>query len=150
MKSLLDEQAPPTAVFSANNLMTIGALRLLMERRVAIPDEMSIMGFDDLELSELLSPPLTVIDRATFTLGWAAAELLRARLATPDREQQHLILPVELVVRGSTAAPAPRSSGKRKHAGVVDRGPEALLEHTPTRACLRIKSFLIIPGARRL
>ena len=108
MASLLDERVPPTAVFCANNLMTIGALRLLKDRGVLIPDEVSIVGFDDLDLSELLSPPLTVIDRATFTLGSSAAELLRARLATPDRARQHLTLPVELVVRGSTTKPAQR------------------------------------------
>jgi len=108
MASLLDERVPPTAVFCANNLMTIGALRLLKDRGVLIPDEVSIVGFDDLDLSELLSPPLTVIDRATFTLGSSAAELLRARLATPDRARQHLTLPVELVVRGSTTKPARR------------------------------------------
>ena len=106
MASLLDEQIPPTAVFCANNLMTIGALRLLKDRGVVIPDEVSIVGFDDLDLSELLNPPLTVINRATFTLGSSAADLLRARLATPDREQHHLTLPVELVVRGSTTKPA--------------------------------------------
>ena len=104
MASLLDGPIPPTAVFSANNLMTIGALRLLRDRKVAIPDEVSLVGFDDLDLSELLNPPLTVIDRATFDLGSSAAELLRARLATPDREQQHLTLPVRLVVRGSTTS----------------------------------------------
>jgi hypothetical protein len=86
--------------------MTIGALQLLKERGVAIPEDISLVGFDDLDLSELLNPPLTVIDRATFALGSSAAEILRARLATPDRRQQHLTLPVELIVRGSTAAPA--------------------------------------------
>jgi LacI family transcriptional regulator len=103
MAGLLDEQIPPTAVFCANNLMSIGALRLLRDRAVPIPDEVSLVGFDDVDLSELLNPPLTVIDRPTFALGSSAAELLRSRLATPDREQQHLTLPVELVVRGSTA-----------------------------------------------
>lgn len=104
MAGLLDTQIRPTAVFSANNLMTIGALRLLRDRKLAIPDEVSLVGFDDLDLSELLNPPLTVIDRATFDLGSSAAELLRARLASPDRAQQHLTLPVRLVVRGSTTA----------------------------------------------
>lgn len=121
MASLLDEQIPPTAVFCANNLISIGALRLLRDRGVAIPDEMSVVGFDDLDLSELLNPPLTVIDRATFALGSNAAELLRARLATPDRKQQHLTLPVQLVVRGSTTAQTggrrPRKSSSGASAG---------------------------------
>jgi DNA-binding LacI/PurR family transcriptional regulator len=103
MASLLDEQIRPTAVFCANNLTSIGALRLLRDRAVVIPDQMSLVGFDDLDFSELLDPPLTVIDRATFALGSNAAELLRARLAEPERQQQHLTLPVRLVVRGSTA-----------------------------------------------
>lgn len=135
MSSLLDERRPPTAVFCANNLMTIGALRLLTQRRVAIPDEVSLVGFDDLDLSELLNPPLTVIDRATFTLGSSAAELLRARLAAPDRERQHLILPVELVVRGSTSPPTGKRSERRSlrkpgRSRVVDRGPAVPLQHT--------------------
>jgi len=113
MAGLLDEQVPPTAVFCANNLTSIGALRLLRDRGVAIPDEVSIVGFDDLDLGELLDPPLTVIDRPTFTLGSGAAELLRARLAAPDREQQHLTLPVKLVVRGSTAGPNHRPPARR-------------------------------------
>ncbi len=109
MTSLLDEQIPPTAVFCANNMMTMGALQLLRERGVAIPDEMSLVGFDDIDLGELLNPPLTVVDRATFTLGSSAAELLRARLAEPGRGPQHLTLPVELIVRGSTATPDPKA-----------------------------------------
>ena len=114
MASLLDDTATsPTAVFTANNLMTIGAMRLLKERGVSIPAQMSLVGFDDLDLSELLDPPPTVIDRATFALGASAAEMLRARLATPDRAQQHLILPVELIVRGSTSPPPPRRPARR-------------------------------------
>jgi LacI family transcriptional regulator len=121
MAGLLDEQIPPTAVFCANNLMTIGALRLLKGRAVAIPDEVSLVGFDDLDLSELLNPPLTVIDRATFTLGSSAAELLRARLATPDREPQHLTLPVQLIVRGSTTGPSHRRRARRSPTGPTSR-----------------------------
>jgi len=63
------------------------------------------------------------------------SELLRARLATPDREQQHLTLAVELVVRGSTSAPALKRSARRssrmpERAQAVDRGPATLLKHT--------------------
>ena len=116
MASLLDDTATsPTAVFTANNLMTIGAMRLLRERGVSIPAQMSLVGFDDLDLSELLDPPPTVIDRATFALGSSAAEMLRARLAAPDRAQQHLILPVELIVRGSTTRHHPDDLPAGRH-----------------------------------
>jgi len=120
MASLLDEPIPPTAVFCANNLSSIGALRLLKERGVAIPDDLSLVGFDDFDLSDLLKPPITVIDRASFALGSSAAEMLRARLAIPVREQQHLTLPVWLVVRGSTAAPA---DSRSEHAALPGSGP---------------------------
>ena len=114
MASLLDDSGTaPTAVFTANNLMTIGAMRLLSERGVSIPAQMSLVGFDDLDLSELLNPPPTVVNRATFALGASAAEMLRARLAAPDREQQHLVLPVELIIRGSTSSPSRRRPARK-------------------------------------
>jgi LacI family transcriptional regulator len=118
MARLLDDSiTTPTAVFTANNLMTIGAMRLLCERGISIPAQMSLVGFDDLDLSELLNPPPTVINRATFALGSRAAEMLRARLAAPDREQQHLVLPVELTIRGSTSPPPRRRRARKPSPG---------------------------------
>lgn len=105
MSRLLSTSRPPTAVFSGNNLMTIGAMRSLTDHHVPVPDQMSLLGFDDLELADLLCPPLTVIDRPTFELGSKAAEVLVRRIRDPAAPREHLVLPVELLLRRSTARP---------------------------------------------
>ncbi|KHK96204.1 hypothetical protein LK09_16365 [Microbacterium mangrovi] len=96
----------PTAVFVANNLMTIGALRALDELQVRVPADISVVGFDDLSFAPLLRPPLTVVRRPEVEQGATAARLLLDRIgAEPGADPVILTLPVELVVRGSTAGP---------------------------------------------
>jgi LacI family transcriptional regulator len=115
MLHLLALNERPTAVFAANNLMTIGALRALHSMRVQMPDEMSIIGFDDLDLAEILQPPLTIIDRPMVRQGVLAARLLLTRLIDHSAEEpQRVVLPVRLVERGSTAPP--RTDGWPDHA----------------------------------
>ncbi len=99
---LLGLPVAPTAIFSANNLMSIGALRALHDMGVRIPDELSLIGFDDLELAELLSPPLTVISRPAVEQGVLAMRLLRNRIeAKRSGRAQHIVLDTRLTVRGS-------------------------------------------------
>lgn len=105
---LLGLPTPVTAVFSANNLMTIGALRALHDVGVRVPEELSVIGFDDLELGELLSPPLTVVARPAVEQGVLAMRLLRNRIeGKGTSERQHIVLDTTLTVRGSCAPPPP-------------------------------------------
>ena len=97
-------------MFVANNLMSIGALKAIRETGLGIPQEISIIGFDDLDLGPLLDPPFTVIDRPTIAQGEAAGRLMLERLSDPRRPRQSLVMPVALVRRASTAAPAGRAS----------------------------------------
>jgi LacI family transcriptional regulator len=99
---LLDLPEPPTAIFSANNLMTIGVLAALRERGLSVPDEISLIGFDDLPTAELLQPPLTVVAQPTYQLGARAAELLLQRVRNPDAPVQEIVLAPQLVLRAST------------------------------------------------
>jgi LacI family transcriptional regulator len=97
----------PTAVLVANNLMTMGALKALRELGVSIPGEVSVVGFDDLPLAALLDPPLTVVARPDAEQGALAGRLLVDRLAaTEPLAAQRMVMPVELLVRSSTAPPA--------------------------------------------
>jgi LacI family transcriptional regulator len=106
MLHLLALTERPTAVFAANNVMTMGALRALHSMRVQVPGEMSIVGFDDLDLATILRPPLTIIDRPMVQQGVLAARLLLTRLIDHSTEEpQRVVLPVRLVERGSTAPP---------------------------------------------
>jgi LacI family transcriptional regulator len=101
---LLALEHPPTAIFVANNMMTVGALRALHDIGVRVPDELSIVGFDDLQLAALLLPPLTVVDRPMEEQGALAMRLLLRRLReTQDSAPRRIVLETKLLVRGSTA-----------------------------------------------
>ncbi len=93
---------PPTAIFSTNNLMTLGVLRALFTSGVRIPTGMAVVGFDDLEWAEMAQPPLTVITQRPYEMGRKAVELLLERLKGYKGPAREVRLPVELVVRGST------------------------------------------------
>ncbi|HEX6444152.1 MAG TPA: LacI family DNA-binding transcriptional regulator [Streptosporangiales bacterium] len=95
-------RARPDALFASNNLMTIGALQALSEAGVAIPDDVAVVGFDDISWATALRPPLTAVKQPTYEIGCRAAELLLDRVAGDDAPPRHLVLPAELVVRGST------------------------------------------------
>jgi LacI family transcriptional regulator len=100
----------PTAVFSLNNVSTRHLLWALREVDLAIPKDIALIGFDDLELGALLSPPLTVIRQPASNLGVQASKLLFERIAAAKRPEGgfgiKLVLPVEFVIRGSCGCPA--------------------------------------------
>jgi LacI family transcriptional regulator len=105
---LLSSAEPPTAVFTANNLMTLGALKALHDMRVGVPDQVSVIGFDDLDTGPLLNPPLTVIDRPMVEQGVLAMRLLLQRLGQDDDRDsgsRRITLDTKLVERGSTGVP---------------------------------------------
>lgn len=102
---LLQLDEPPTAIFAAADMMAIGAVRAASESGLSVPEDLSIVGFDDIQLAPHVNPPLTTLRQDKLGLGAAAGDALVARIAG-DPDRPHLrTLPVELVVRGSTAAP---------------------------------------------
>jgi DNA-binding LacI/PurR family transcriptional regulator len=92
----------PTAVFAANDLMALGLVRGLTERGLRVPADVSVVGFDDLEVTGFSLPPLTTVRQDFADLGRAAVRVLLARLAGHPPEGPTLIEP-ELVLRASTA-----------------------------------------------
>ncbi len=104
-RDLLKQQPCVTALFVANNLMTLGALDAIRERGLKIPDDISIIGFDDMPWANLLQPPLTAIAQPTYELGQRAAELLLGRLKERNKPVTHEHLETRLIVRGSTSQP---------------------------------------------
>jgi LacI family transcriptional regulator len=102
-------QDRPTAIFSLNNVATRQLLWALREVDLAIPQQMALIGFDELELAALLSPPLTVVRQPAANLGVQASKLLFERIAAAKRPQGgfgiKLVLPVEFVIRGSCGCP---------------------------------------------
>jgi DNA-binding LacI/PurR family transcriptional regulator len=101
MRKLLSIKNPPTAVFSTNNLMTLGCIKELYKRKITIPDNMALVGFDDSTWAEALIPPLTTVKQPGYELGANAAELLIKRLNNRDASKMNILLNPELVVRDS-------------------------------------------------
>lgn len=104
----------PTAIFSLNNVTTRHLLYALQEVDFAIPQKIALIGFDDLELAELLSPALTVVRQPAASLGTQAARLLFERIGVTNTLEGgfgiKLVLPVEFVVRNSCGCPASKTS----------------------------------------
>lgn len=106
VRQLLQLRIRPTAIFVANNLMTLGAMLALTEARVEIPRDMSIVGFDEVDWAQLSRPPLTVVTQPAYEVGADSAELLLRRIREGnDRKAQTLLLRPKLVIRDSTAPP---------------------------------------------
>ena len=101
---LLSLAAPPTALFTGNNLTTLGALAALNERGVEVPDEMALVGYDDVPWPMALNPPPTVVDQPGYEMGRRAAEILLGRLQAPDRSPTTVTLQPKLIVRRSCGA----------------------------------------------
>lgn len=101
MNQLLDMSKPPRAVLVGNNLMTLGALQAVHKRGIKIPEEIAIVGFDDMPWASSLRPPLTAIAQPIEELGRTAAQMLLDRLANRHRPVRQVILPPELIVRVS-------------------------------------------------
>lgn len=99
---LLKQQAPPDAIFTGNNLLTIGALRAIYELGLRIPDDIAVAGFDELDWMFLVKPALTVVMQPTYAMGQQAAELLLARIDDPERPPQQIVLQPTIKVRESS------------------------------------------------
>jgi len=99
---LLALRKPPTALFVCNNLMTVGALATIHQRGLRVPQDVAIVGFDDLPWAEALDPPLTVVRQPAYEVGRQAMELLLKRIMEPERAPVTVRLLPELVTRRST------------------------------------------------
>ena len=97
---LLDEE--PTAVFCDDDVIAAGLYLAARDRGVSIPDDLSVVGFDDMDFARVLTPPLTTVALDAELLGARSFELLEQRMSG-KRTRKRVVLPAELLVRGSTA-----------------------------------------------
>ena len=104
---LLDAKAPPTALFCFSDEVAIGALATCRERGLICPDDISIIGFDDVRYARFQHPPLTTIRQPMNAIGMESVELLLTILNGRANDRPWVTLPHDLVVRGSTG-PATR------------------------------------------
>jgi LacI family transcriptional regulator len=105
LTALLDSDVDFTAVLAGNDLLALGCYDALAARGLSCPGDMSVVGFNDTPFMDKLSPPLTTVRIPHYELGAEAARLLLTEIQEPDRHPRSVLLPLTLVVRGSTAPP---------------------------------------------
>jgi DNA-binding LacI/PurR family transcriptional regulator len=105
MESLLALSTPPTAVFAAGDVIAMGALSAIHTAGLRVPEDVALVGFDDLFMAAYVCPPLTTVRVPTYGLGWTAAEMLVATIEG-DPEVASVTLEAELVIRESCGAKA--------------------------------------------
>jgi LacI family transcriptional regulator len=117
-KSLLGLQPQPTAIFAANDMSALGAMSALREAGLSVPDDISLVGFDDVSIAEHVHPSLTTVRQPLAQMSRAAVNTLLAMISGLEAPAQRITLPAELVVRETTATARivqsqaqPRASG---------------------------------------
>jgi LacI family transcriptional regulator len=101
-EQLLGQGERPTALVCANDLLALGALRVLERNGIRVPDDLALVGYDNVDWAGSLSVPLTTVHHDKYLLGQQAAELLLRELRDENHEHSEVLLTPELVVRAST------------------------------------------------
>ncbi len=104
-RDLLRLSEPPTAIFAGSDLQAMGVYRALYELGLRVPDDVSVVGFDDIQLAPLLTPALTTIRQPVREMGALATRMLLRLIAEETLESSRVELATSLVVRESSAAP---------------------------------------------
>ena len=102
---ILARRDHPTAIFAANNLLAEGVWRATNDLGLRIPDDVSVVSFDDSQWMSMVSPGITAVAQDAVALGEAAMDRLLARIADPAADPRTMVLDAQLLPRGSTAAP---------------------------------------------
>jgi LacI family transcriptional regulator len=102
MQELLEQQPRPDAVFVSNNRMTAGALQAIEEAKLAIPEEMAVVGYDEISWTNVLHTALTTVSQPAYDLGYESGRLLLSRLNGYSGSPRTVVLPTSLNIRASS------------------------------------------------
>lgn len=100
-RKLMQLPDPPTAIFTCNNFMTLGCLRYLNEKNIELGKDISLIGFDDIEILNMLGIKVSVVDQSEYEMGCLAMDMLLRRLKTGACFKENVRVPVQLILRGS-------------------------------------------------
>jgi LacI family transcriptional regulator len=100
---LLRLRKPPTAIVAANDLVAIGALNALRHLNKRVPEDVAVVGYDNIRMAELFNPPITTIAQPLYRMGESATQAILARINEPDLTGEMIRFETELLIRGSSA-----------------------------------------------
>jgi LacI family transcriptional regulator len=103
--ALLELPQPPTAIFASNDVMAMGAMDAVRNRGLRVPDDVSVIGFDDIPQAAMIRPALTTISQPLEKMGRVATQMLLDLLRHPEKEANRIELPTQLIVRDSCNEP---------------------------------------------
>jgi LacI family transcriptional regulator, repressor for deo operon, udp, cdd, tsx, nupC, and nupG len=115
-QSLMQSKNPPTAIFCFNDEMAFGAIQWLKSKGLSVPQDVSVVGFDNIEFAAYCDPPLTTLAQPTREIGRAAMNELFEILNGANAESKETVLATQLIVRKSCASPPARTRTKRRPA----------------------------------
>lgn len=102
---LLDLPNPPTAIFASNDVMAMGVMDAIRQRGLRVPDDVSVIGFDDIPQASLIRPALTTVRQPLEKMGRVATQMLLELLSKSQKKIGRIELPTELIIRDSCKAP---------------------------------------------
>lgn len=108
-KRFLELGNPPTLIFASNDVMAMAAMDAVREKGLRVPEDISILGFDDIPQASLVRPALTTVRQPLEQMGRVAAQMLLEIIKDPECRLKRIELPTELIIRDSTAKPKSRS-----------------------------------------
>ena len=103
IEQLLNLKDKPTAVFCVNDFTAIGVIKRLQELGLRVPEDIAVVGFDDLPISSMIGVPLTTVSQPRYEIGKKAGEILIDKIECNQSELKELVLDVELVIRDSAS-----------------------------------------------
>jgi LacI family transcriptional regulator len=109
-EALLDLDDPPSAIFASNDVMAMGVMDAVRNRGLRVPDDVSVIGFDNVPQSAVVFPPLTTVQQPLEQMGRVATQMLLGILNKPEKHTGRIELPTELVVRSSSSPPKGRAA----------------------------------------
>ena len=103
---MLSQTPRPTAIFCISDTLALGAVTAAREMGLRVPEDLSVIGFDDVDYTTMMHPYISTVSQPCYQLGRKATEMLYGLIAQPDSSPRELVLPHQLMVR-ETTAPAP-------------------------------------------
>ena len=102
---MLSQADRPDAIFATSDVYGVAAINAAHELGLLVPEDLSVVGFDNIDLSVMCIPPLTTIEQPCFQIGYQSCELLIDKIINPASSSNQILLNTELIVRGSTLLP---------------------------------------------